>query len=95
MANACYSCGNLLQLKEQKISRQAVCEHCDVDLHCCLNCNFYETSAYNECHEMSAERVLDKKKANFCDWFELGSQRNEKKLNEKEEALEALKSLFK
>jgi hypothetical protein len=25
---------------------------------------------YNECREPSAERVVDKEKANFCDYFE-------------------------
>ena len=39
------------------------------DLHCCLNCSFYDLGAYNDCREPQAERVLDKIRSNFCDFF--------------------------
>ena len=38
-------------------------------LKCCLNCTFHDPSSYNECREPSAERVVDKEAANFCDYF--------------------------
>ncbi len=34
-----------------------------------MNCRFYDETAYNECSEPSAERVVDKEKSNFCDYF--------------------------
>lgn len=51
------------------VSRSARCERCGAELRCCLNCRFHEPSAYNECLETSAERVLEKDRANFCDYF--------------------------
>jgi hypothetical protein len=51
------------------IGRQAQCPFCSADLHCCQNCLFHERSAYNDCREGQAERVLDKNRSNFCDFF--------------------------
>ena len=51
------------------MGRQAQCPACGADLHCCLNCSFYEPGAYNDCRESQAERVLDKAHSNFCDFF--------------------------
>jgi hypothetical protein len=34
-------------------------------------CKFYDVKVYNECHESNAERIVDKEKANFCDYFVL------------------------
>lgn len=34
-----------------------------------MNCSFYEGGAYNDCRESQAERVLDKTRSNFCDFF--------------------------
>ncbi len=70
----CYKCEKELSLEAgTKISRQEECPHCYASLHCCKMCNFYDQSAYNECKEPMANRVLDKEKANFCDFFKLGS----------------------
>jgi len=35
----------------------------------CKNCGFYEPKAHNECHEPQAERVLEKERSNFCEYF--------------------------
>jgi hypothetical protein len=51
------------------VGRQAQCPSCGADLHCCLNCSFYDEGSYNECHEPQAERVLEKSRSNFCDFF--------------------------
>ena len=48
------------------------CFSCDADLHVCLNCKFYDKTAYNECHETSADRVVEKDRANFCEYFQVG-----------------------
>ncbi len=51
------------------LPRQAECAACGVYLRCCLNCEFYDEAAYNQCREPVAERVVDKQSSNFCDCF--------------------------
>ncbi|MEE9912203.1 MAG: hypothetical protein K4571_10830 [Deltaproteobacteria bacterium] len=51
------------------VGRQEQCPFCRTDLHSCLNCVFYERGIYNDCREGQAERVLDKGRSNFCDYF--------------------------
>ena len=54
---------------DDPIGRSARCERCGSDLRCCNNCRFHDLSSYNDCAEPSAERVLEKDRANFCDYF--------------------------
>ena len=61
-----------------KIGFREECPYCQADLHICLNCRFYDESAYNECKESSAERVSDKQKNNYCEYFEPLCGRTEK-----------------
>jgi len=56
---------------EGKVSRNDTCPHCHRDLHCCLQCKFYDPGSYNDCKEVIAEGVVDKDRANFCDYFVL------------------------
>ena len=49
--------------------RRDRCSSCDADLHCCLNCKFYDRSAAKQCKEPVAESVKEKTKSNFCDYF--------------------------
>lgn len=65
---ACHACGKTIAV-DGVVSRAAVCDGCAAELRCCLNCRFHDKSAYNECAEPSAERVLEKDRANFCDYF--------------------------
>jgi len=53
----------------QKPGRREECSSCGADLHACKNCRFYDATAYNECREPSAERVKEKERSNFCDYF--------------------------
>ena len=64
----CHACSTEF-VSDDPIGRSARCEKCGSDLRCCLNCRFHDLSAYNECAEPSAERVLEKDRANFCDYF--------------------------
>src|SRR6266852_1875877 len=64
----CHACAAEIEL-EDPIGRSQHCPRCGSELRCCLNCRFYDTSAYNECSEPMAERVLEKSRANFCDYF--------------------------
>ena len=66
----CYRCDHPLDLPAgENFSRKENCPHCHTDLHCCKMCLFYDPSSYNECKEPMAEKVLEKEKANFCDYF--------------------------
>jgi hypothetical protein len=64
----CFGCGRSHSFVDV-VPRSAVCESCGLDLRCCRTCRFYEPRAYNECSEPSAERVLEKERANFCDFY--------------------------
>ena len=70
----CYACNQSTELEaEQKILRHEECPHCQIQLHCCKMCVFYDTKVYNECREPLAERLVDKEKANFCSYFKIGN----------------------
>ena len=51
------------------VGRKDVCPSCGSDLRCCLNCTFHALGTYNECKEPQAERVVEKERSNFCDYF--------------------------
>ena len=64
----CFHCGKTLTL-DRKVTRRETCPFCGWDLHVCLNCRFFDLGVYNQCREPQAERVLDKERSNFCDYF--------------------------
>ncbi len=66
----CHFCGKAL-IWEGGVQRKSLCPHCSSDLHCCLNCRFWDENADNQCLEPAAEWVRDKAQANFCEYFEL------------------------
>ena len=89
----CVFCGKKITVKD-KIGRNDTCHNCGRDLRCCRQCKFHDYHAYNECREVSAERVVDKERANFCEYFvPKGSHR--KSVDRKKEAKMALEALFK
>lgn len=88
----CFSCQREIRTVE-RVGRTESCE-CGADLHCCRNCRFYDPSAYNECRETQAERVLDKERANFCDYFELGGLPAVGPKNDAAQARRRLEALF-
>lgn len=90
----CYKCSHSLDINSgDKLGRQDECPKCYANLHCCKMCHFYDTTAYNECKEPMANRVLDKEKANFCDFFKVGSSSDGG--SDKNSLLDAANSLFK
>jgi hypothetical protein len=67
----CHSCGAQTRLLPgQKIGRADTCSQCDVDMHCCRNCRFFDPGRNNQCSEPQAEWVAVKDGSNFCDYFE-------------------------
>lgn len=89
----CAFCGGELQLVG-KANRSDTCLHCGRDLRCCKQCKFYDPRAYNECREVSAERVVDKERSNFCEYF-VGKGSAQENVDRTHDAKEALDALFK
>ncbi len=74
MSLICYKCKKpLSETYKILVGRRDSCPSCMADIRCCKMCVFYDPKAYNECRENSADRVQDKEKANFCDYFKIGS----------------------
>ena len=68
MERVCHHCGHDIGPTE-RVGRRDACLQCRADLHCCLNCSFFEPAAHNQCREPQAERQVDKTVGNFCDFF--------------------------
>ena len=64
----CWHCGKSLQVI-MPFSRREVCDACNADQHVCHMCQHYDPHISDQCREDRAERVTDKEKANFCDYF--------------------------
>ncbi|HUA36447.1 MAG TPA: hypothetical protein VMA09_22770 [Candidatus Binataceae bacterium] len=64
----CFHCGRAIEVKERGGFRDE-CPQCDRPLHVCRNCGFYEPGLNNDCRETQAERVVEKDRANFCEYF--------------------------
>lgn len=77
------------------IGRGESCPYCYADLHVCKNCRHYSTAAYNDCLETQAERVLEKEKANFCDYFAMKDKSGPVGVSPQEAAKAKLEDLFK
>jgi len=88
----CFSCGRTLDVNDRP-GRRDQCPSCGADVRVCLNCRFYDAGACNECREPLADRVVDKEKANFCDYFEFG-QGSGPKEDGKDKAKKDLNDLF-
>lgn len=63
----CYQCS--AEIASNNTGRQDSCEKCGRDVHVCRNCSNWDRNYNNECRESQADRVVDKEKSNFCDWW--------------------------
>ena len=68
---SCHACGRAYDASS-RVSFRATCEKCGADTHACLNCRFHDPGAHNQCRESQAEPVVEKDRANRCDWFQAG-----------------------
>ncbi len=90
----CYKCNAELVIESHaNISRSEECHKCFANIRCCMMCSFYDTNAYNECREPMADRILEKEKANFCDYYQFGNSSDQNVI--KEDALTKANALFK
>lgn len=92
--NFCYRCRKEAVVPKI-VGRKDVCPFCQADLRCCLNCRFYDERVYNRCRESQAERVLDKDRSNFCEYFLFGAANSERESAIKQAPRDKLESLFK
>jgi hypothetical protein len=63
----CARCGNLLAVT---VGAEDRCSRCGVDLHSCLQCVSFDTSARFECTQPIPSRVSPKDEKNACTFFE-------------------------
>jgi hypothetical protein len=63
----CWNCGAPLTVLDY--GRADTCRKCGRDTKVCKGCQHYDASAHNECHESQADRVVEKERSNFCDYF--------------------------
>jgi hypothetical protein len=68
----CWHCGTTAEVVE-RVGFRDECGRCGRALHVCRNCDFYDTAYNNACRETQAERVVDKERFNFCEFFTPGS----------------------
>lgn len=91
----CRKCRNELEITGT-VGRRETCPHCGADLRVCLNCRLHDPGAYNQCHEPQAERVVDKDRSNFCEYFVFGDTSVGNTTNDRApDAKSKLESLFK
>lgn len=90
----CFECGNKINLGSAQVpGRRDECDKCRADLHVCKNCRHYDPKSYNECREPQADRVQEKDRSNFCDFFEVGQGAGG--VSERDKMLAAAEALFK
>lgn len=90
---SCFSCGKEVILLGAVGFREE-CLSCQSDLHVCKNCEFYDKTAYNECRETQADRIVEKEKANYCEFFKFRMSAVAQK-KEKDHLLSQAEALFK
>lgn len=95
MAINCYKCGTeLSETYRVLVGRGDTCPKCMASLRACKMCHFYDPKAYNECREPNADRIVDKEKANFCDYYKIGGGNSDPD-KERQDQLAKAAALFK
>jgi hypothetical protein len=91
---SCFHCGRQIEIKE-RVGFRDTCRACDRPLHVCLNCEFYDPAYNNQCRETQAERVVDKDRANFCEYFSARTADANPRLSKAGDVRAKLDDLFK
>ena len=91
----CWKCGAELKHLLLPFSRYEECSACKADLHTCRACRHYAPNLSDACEEDRADFILDKDKANFCDYFRVNTRAYQKQENTAaSEARSKLAALF-
>jgi hypothetical protein len=88
----CWNCGTALAPSDY--TRGDSCPACGRDTKTCRGCEFYDRGSNNDCREPQAERVLEKERSNFCDYFRPSSRATLGKGSVLDEARAAAEALF-
>lgn len=88
----CWSCHQ--NVETNNFGRADTCAKCGRDTRVCLNCKNYDAAAYNACHEPQADRVVDKERSNFCDYFSPGAGKSSAEKDAQARAKAAAEALF-
>ncbi|MBF0426263.1 MAG: hypothetical protein HQL66_10660 [Magnetococcales bacterium] len=94
VVGTCWGCGSGLALIH--LGYREVCPQCGRDTRVCRNCGHHDPGCYNECRETQAERVMEKDRATFCEFFHI--RRTDKRKTPPNPALaarQAAEALFK
>ncbi|MGB1883412.1 MAG: hypothetical protein ACPHUF_05870 [Gammaproteobacteria bacterium] len=67
----CWRCGKAVVTDREPLRREETCVGCDADLHVCRMCEFYNPAVSDGCDEPVAAAVINKERANFCDYLRL------------------------
>ena len=89
----CWHCG--AELTRLDYGRADTCRKCGKDTKVCKGCFYYDKNSHNECHESQAERVVDKERSNFCDFFKPSASNALKAAASRESLKAAAELLFK
>ncbi len=93
LSGNCWFCGTTLTHLDY--GRGDICKKCGRDTKTCKGCIFYDASANNECRENQAERVVEKERSNFCDYFKPRSGQGTNPNDSRAAAKAAADALFK
>lgn len=95
MSIMCHKCGKQLSdTFKVLVGRGDLCPYCRAEIRSCKMCQFYDPKSYNECRESMADRITDKEKANFCDYYKIGTGGNDAE-KQRQEQLAKAAALFK
>jgi len=91
----CWKCGMELKNLLIPFSRYEECINCNADLHACIACKNFNLSVSNGCNEDRADSIVEKEKANFCEYFYANTAAYQKQNNAEAAAARAkLAELF-
>lgn len=88
----CWSCGSNLTALDY--GRADSCRKCGRDTKVCRNCEFYDRAYNNECRESQADRIVEKERSNFCDYFRPVSRTGAALSSSRDAAKAAAEALF-
>jgi hypothetical protein len=89
----CWRCG--VELSALDYGRADTCRKCGRDTKVCKGCIYYDKNSNNECREPQAERVVEKERSNFCDYFKPSSLTAGKSETSRDALKAAADALFK
>jgi hypothetical protein len=62
------------EIPANNYGRQDTCDQCGRDTRICINCVHHDRAYNNQCKESQADRIVEKERSNFCDYFVAKSQ---------------------